>query len=164
MCVPLCVCLVTVWGFHHLSCVYACRSLPNWLRLYQGSKVSRHADDLEKMQSVYAKESVTLTNNLGSDLLRQSHVMLNHENLRMLAIFHESLVCVCVGVRVGVLVGVCGTFSFTYISTVVNFFQKNKSSVMLFRFHIIVGTPHTVVLYFHQDPLSDLYRTGLTGS
>ena len=46
------------------------------------------------MQSVYAKESVTLTKNLGSDLLRQSHVMLNHENLRMLAIFHESLVSV----------------------------------------------------------------------
>ncbi len=77
------------------------RSLPNWLRLYQGSKVSsRHADDLEKMQSVYAKESKTLTSNLGNDILRQSHVMLNHENLRMLAIFHESLVCVCVCVRV----------------------------------------------------------------
>ena len=65
------------------------------MRLYQGSKVSkRAAEDLEKMQSVYAKESTTLTNNLGSDLLRQSHVMLNHENLRMLAILHESLVSV----------------------------------------------------------------------
>ncbi len=96
MCVCTLVCVFSYcMGFHHLSCVYACRSLPNWLRLYQGSKVSRHADDLEKMQSVYAKESVTLTNNLGSDLLRQSHVMLNHENLRMLAIFHESLVGVC---------------------------------------------------------------------
>ena len=74
-------------------CLY--RSLPNWMRLYQGSKVSkRAAEDLEKMQSVYAKESATLTNNLGSDLLRQSHVMLNHENLRMLAVLHESLVSV----------------------------------------------------------------------
>ena len=64
-------------------------------------------------------------------------------------------------VCVGVGVCVCGTFSFTYISTVVNFFQKSKSSVVLFRLHIIVGTPHTVVF---KDPLSDLYRTGLTGS
>ena len=93
----------------------SCRSLSNWMRLRQGKA---HATEEENKQSVFAKvgitytllpssdpalppslpsslppqESETLTNNLGSELLKKTNVVLNHENLRLLAILHESLV------------------------------------------------------------------------
>ena len=47
----------------------------------------------EEMQAVYAKESEVLTKNIGSELLWRNNVVLNHENLRMIAILHESMVC-----------------------------------------------------------------------
>lgn len=46
----------------------------------------------EEMQAVYAKESEVLTKNIGSEPLRRNNVVLSHENLRMIAILHESMV------------------------------------------------------------------------
>ena len=46
----------------------------------------------EELQAVYAKESEVLTKNIGSEPLRRNNVVLSHENLRMVAILHESMV------------------------------------------------------------------------
>lgn len=46
----------------------------------------------EEMQAVYAKESEVLTKNIGSEPLRRNNVVLGHENLKMIAILHESMV------------------------------------------------------------------------
>jgi len=59
------------------------------MKLRQGK--ARSSEE-ENKQSVHAKESETLTVNLSSEPLRKSSVVLNHENLRLLAILHESLV------------------------------------------------------------------------
>lgn len=72
------------------------------MKLHQGSK-SRGAED-DRMHSVYTKESETLTKNLGSEPIYRNNVVLNHENLRLIAILHESMVsiactyvvCLCV--------------------------------------------------------------------
>ena len=44
------------------------------------------------MQSVFAKESEVLTKNIGSEPLRRNNVVLSHENLKMIAVLHESMV------------------------------------------------------------------------
>ena len=49
------------------------------------------------MQSVFTKESEILTKNIGSEPLRRNNVVLSHENLRMIAILHESVVSVLTG-------------------------------------------------------------------
>ena len=67
------------------------RSLPNWMRLRQG-KPQRLGGEEEMKQTIYARESETLTANLGAELLRRSNIVSSHENLRLLAILHESLV------------------------------------------------------------------------
>ena len=66
------------------------------MKLRQGNR-SRGGGE-ERMQSVYAKESETLTKNLGSEPVYSYNVVLNHENLRLIAILHESMVsilCIC---------------------------------------------------------------------
>ncbi len=55
----------------------------------QGRSKGTAADE---MQAVYAKESEVLTKNIGSEPLRRNNVVLSHENLRMVAILHESMV------------------------------------------------------------------------
>ena len=51
------------------------------------------------MQSVFAKESEILTKNIGSEPLRRNNVVLSHENLKMIAILHESMVRAGLGER-----------------------------------------------------------------
>ena len=49
----------------------------------------------EEMQTFFTKESEILTKNIGSEPLRRNNVVLSHENLRMIAILHESMVSDC---------------------------------------------------------------------
>ena len=64
-----------------------CRGLATWIKVRQ----SKGEDD--RLQTVYSKESELLTKQL-SEPLRRQNVILNHESLRLLAILHESLVCI----------------------------------------------------------------------
>lgn len=66
------------------------RSLPNWMKLRQGGKGKGWGDEDGNI-SIYTRESETLCNNLGSEPLRRGSVVLNAENLRLLAILHESM-------------------------------------------------------------------------
>ena len=74
-----------------MICLVVCRSLSSWMKIRQGLKFKGGED--ERTQSVYTKESELLTKNL-SEPLRKHNVVLSHDNLRLLAIMHESLVCV----------------------------------------------------------------------
>ena len=64
------------------------RSLGSWMKRQGRSKGTA----AEELQAVYAKESEVLTKNIGSEPLRRNNVVLSHENLRMVAILHESMV------------------------------------------------------------------------
>lgn len=70
--------------------VCACRSLSTWIKVKQSAKVKGGGDD-ERVQTVYSKESELLTRHL-VEPLRKHNVILSHDSLRLLAIFHESLV------------------------------------------------------------------------
>ncbi len=59
------------------------------MKVRQGLKI-RGGED-ERLQSVYTKESELLTKNI-SGQLQKHDVILSHDNLRLLAIIHESMV------------------------------------------------------------------------
>ena len=61
------------------------------MKLHQGGKGKGWGDD-DGRSSIYTRESETLCKNLGAEPLRRGSVILNAENLRLLAILHESLV------------------------------------------------------------------------
>ena len=52
---------------------------------------AKAAED-DRINTVYSKESELLMKQI-QEPLRQHNVILSHENLRLLAIMHESLVC-----------------------------------------------------------------------
>ncbi len=67
------------------------RSLSTWIKVKQSAKAKGGSDE-ERVQTVYSKESEVLTRHL-VEALRKHNVILSHDSLRLLAIFHESLVC-----------------------------------------------------------------------
>lgn len=66
--------------------VVVVRGLATWIKVKQGK-----GPEDERINTVYSKESELLTKQL-QEPLRQHNVILSHENLRLLAIMHESLV------------------------------------------------------------------------
>lgn len=64
--------------------------MSTWIKVRQRLKAKGGEDD--RVQTVYAKESELLTGIL-TEPLRKHNVILSHDNLRLLAIMHESLVC-----------------------------------------------------------------------
>lgn len=72
------------------DCPLVRRSLSNWIKVRQSTKVK--GSDEERVQNVYVQESELLMKHL-SDPIRRHNVVLNHDNFRLLAILHESLVC-----------------------------------------------------------------------
>lgn len=65
--------------------VVVVRGLATWIKVKQGK-----GPEDERINTVYSKESELLTKQL-QEPLRQHNVILSHENLRLLAIMHESL-------------------------------------------------------------------------
>ena len=78
-------------GTYDVFCGY--RSLGSWMKRQGKSRGTGTAG--EEMQTFFTKESEILTKNIGSEPLRRNNVVLSHENLRMIAILHESVVSVC---------------------------------------------------------------------
>ena len=63
-----------------------------WLcSMVKGRQVSEPSDRMEGVQSVHHKEALLLAKKL-PDTLQRHNVILSHDNLRLLAIVHESLV------------------------------------------------------------------------
>lgn len=66
--------------------------MSTWIKVKQRLKAKGGEED--RLQTVYSKESELLTKLL-SEPLRKDNVILNHDNLRLLAILHESMVGLC---------------------------------------------------------------------
>lgn len=66
------------------------RSMSTWIKVRQRQKPKEE----DRVQTVYSKESEFLISSL-KDPLQKHNVILNHDNLRLLAMLHESLVCYC---------------------------------------------------------------------
>ena len=85
-----------------------CRSLATWVKVRQ---FKGKAGEDERFLTVYNKEAELLTKHI-SEPLRQHNVILSHENLRLLAILHESLVSFNAGVMRCLMVSIgCRTGS-----------------------------------------------------
>ena len=63
------------------------RLLPSWLKLYQSTP--NPSDDETKQ---VLQESELLMSNLGTEPLRKTNVLLDHDTVRLLGILQESLV------------------------------------------------------------------------
>ena len=68
--------------------------MSTWIKVKQRQKAK--GGDEDRIQTVYSKESDLMTDRL-TEPLRKHNVILSHDNLRLLAIMHESLVGHCMG-------------------------------------------------------------------